>query len=1554
MASLGDLTLFVSAETKKAQQDIQGLGREVDKVTSEKREFNFSVEQAKNNIKQIKRDIQTVGETAKVAFKVASMEGFLDDEIESAQTLGKKIKETGKALNDARKPGEVLNNTFKGVAGSAVGIVEALSKVGFALYGIQQLTGVLKQAFGGLFNATVGESIRLQESILKTQTALASTNEVLRNGEVITDPYEAIVGLTGTIQQRIASIRDRSLELAGVTSNEVIEVFGMVAQQVGQIGGSLKDAEDLAISFAGALGTFGIPLYQARQEIGSILRGDITTDSYLAKSLGITNEDVKKAKTSTEGVVGFLETRLKTAVAGQRIAAESFAGVASNIADFKELFGQAFGDGLVQPLIQGLTKVYDLLVLVKDNALLAATSLGQAFGSAGRILGGAVAGGVGQTAGGNAEALQASNAAQAAAQKLSASLTKLALDIRQTFQSVVQQLTAIIAKVGAGLAKLGAAFVGLNVSVFKSLLETFNLLVGAVSNFATAFEDVLTLYAGFLSLPLVQTLASVGAQFKLLETLGVGSLVKVILTGGTLIATFGKIKAAIAAVVAFFQGALSAAFTAAGAALQAFATAIDLLLKKLGIANVQLSTFIGNLNKTGASASATGAKLGMAAGGAKLLGKGIMALTIKMLAFNAILVGVQLLIAAIVQGFAEFEKRRKAARAVDEFNESMTRLDTTFKNVDKSSTAANQALKSLEEASASNKLKEIKEAYIEAAIAAEEYAKKVEETEARVGGRGGRDRRTLDNQKRRLNELNAEREKKEREFNEASAKHKAYLDQKNIEQEVTTRSKALGQANERLARQQEDLARSVADREFSYRMQLQRKQNELFIAQEHLRIQGIENANAERLRGEEGAAAEFLRGLNTYLADKERGELDIEAKRREQVIKTNELEKAIKDYAYQIQQKVNDLIKAGAKVQKDAADYQLMRARQSASASAGQGSTAHIGNAGALVEILGAKESFGGNYGAFNRGGSDGGHTAHNPGINPNLPSMKISDIMAQQALPAGDPNVLHAVGKYQIIAKTLQGLMSGAYGNTGVTADMPFSPENQDKLFAALARNRVVAGDAQATMAGLRQEWIGLQNVADDVLLPAVQQLMDYKQTAADTYTPPDISAIEEAQRGVHAINEELIAVQEKAAQMAQEKGLNDLVQSIAPDIAIKNLQDMKTQLETMIQLGDMFYDPEKANIMATQFAKEADMVEQYNKALAGAEETAKEYGVTVDEIKDKAHEAFYGPEGTIAQLDEETKALLTNLNLRKQIALIQGLQRDTRAANLQANQTIVSAQAQMQAGQFYNPVEQQRALAQGRITNRRLEEEERLGRPLEGEELVELQKFADAQLFNAEKLGQLEAFQTRFEQLGQVAAGVGDAISGAFTQGFADILNGSASVQDVLSNMFKNIGQSFMQLAQQIIADMIKMLIFKQLLGLFGGGGMGGISMGGGNLAGGSLQMGAGGNVMGALGPNFGIPQLAKGGIVTAPTMAQIGEGGMNEAVVPLPNGKAIPVDLKGMKGAGGVTSNVTVNVNNEGGGDNEMSGDNAGKLGKAIDGAIRKVIMDEKRSGGLLYSG
>jgi len=55
------------------------------------------------------------------------------------------------------------------------------------------------------------------------------------------------------------------------------------------------------------------------------------------------------------------------------------------------------------------------------------------------------------------------------------------------------------------------------------------------------------------------------------------------------------------------------------------------------------------------------------------------------------------------------------------------------------------------------------------------------------------------------------------------------------------------------------------------------------------------------------------------------------------------------------------------------------------------------------------------------------------------------------------------------------------------------------------------------------------------------------------------------------------------------------------------------------------------------------------------------------------------------------------------------------------------------------------------------------------------------------------------------------------------------------------------------------------------------------------------SGGQGFGTLGPDFGIRKFANGGIVNGPTLGLVGEGRYNEAIVPLPDGKSIPVQMR-----------------------------------------------------------
>ena len=159
------------------------------------------------------------------------------------------------------------------------------------------------------------------------------------------------------------------------------------------------------------------------------------------------------------------------------------------------------------------------------------------------------------------------------------------------------------------------------------------------------------------------------------------------------------------------------------------------------------------------------------------------------------------------------------------------------------------------------------------------------------------------------------------------------------------------------------------------------------------------------------------------------------------------------------------------------------------------------------------------------------------------------------------------------------------------------------------------------------------------------------------------------------------------------------------------------------------------------------------------------------------------------------------------------------------------------------------------------------------------------------------------------------------------------------------KSAKQAFADMAKAILADIAKMitkmLVMKMLESTLGGTSFGsflGIDGGrnGGVFEGGKKQNSyrSGGVAKGSQG---GYPAMLHG----------------TEAVVPLPNGRSIPVE---MKNSGGNVSNVTVNVSTEAGNTSSQTGQNDGgmdqeRLGKAIAVAVQNELQNQKRSGGIL---
>ncbi len=160
------------------------------------------------------------------------------------------------------------------------------------------------------------------------------------------------------------------------------------------------------------------------------------------------------------------------------------------------------------------------------------------------------------------------------------------------------------------------------------------------------------------------------------------------------------------------------------------------------------------------------------------------------------------------------------------------------------------------------------------------------------------------------------------------------------------------------------------------------------------------------------------------------------------------------------------------------------------------------------------------------------------------------------------------------------------------------------------------------------------------------------------------------------------------------------------------------------------------------------------------------------------------------------------------------------------------------------------------------------------------------DISLLSADKATQkYDEMRNRLKELTDPinAATTGaQAISGAFGSAFQSIISGAQSTEEALAGVFKNIGESFINMATEILAQMMMMFIFKQLLGLFGGGGGGGGLFSGAGPVSGASVFGSG---QAGFNPSAfgGMKLFADGGFVTGPTSAVVGEGGESEYIIP-----------------------------------------------------------------------
>ena len=179
-----------------------------------------------------------------------------------------------------------------------------------------------------------------------------------------------------------------------------------------------------------------------------------------------------------------------------------------------------------------------------------------------------------------------------------------------------------------------------------------------------------------------------------------------------------------------------------------------------------------------------------------------------------------------------------------------------------------------------------------------------------------------------------------------------------------------------------------------------------------------------------------------------------------------------------------------------------------------------------------------------------------------------------------------------------------------------------------------------------------------------------------------------------------------------------------------------------------------------------------------------------------------------------------------------------------------------------------------------------------------------------------------------------------------------------DSFGQIENNLSNVIMQMAQgtsaKSIGNSLISTVLKSTIGSFAGTTSASMMNYQDNIFGGGSF--AKGGIMSSLG-EIPLHKYARGGIASSPQMALFGEGSKNEAYVPLPDNRSIPVTLSGGSGTSMGDVNISISINNsDSGTSTSIDVDQAKKMSSSMASSIKAVVQEElmkqMRPRGLLH--
>lgn len=282
-----------------------------------------------------------------------------------------------------------------GTAGAAASkAIPILGQLGMAAMGVQAIFQGLSGAINGVLaplerlSAEAGRfNKQVAEAGIFTANAFAIFGE---DGKLVEGTANQMRSVRGVITKEYKEIQKEVAQISGATASEIYEGFNIILQNAGNLGKEGQDISkirNLSTRIAAGMNTLGVPGYQLRSEVNSLMMGNIGPDSMLAKKLGYqSSADVQQLQAQGKFYEDLIN-KLNKLYDGQAVLANSLANVKSNFQDLNETIASEGGQALERGLAVGLKSVLDTFDSLQDSFMMFVRGTNEALEPLLKILG---------------------------------------------------------------------------------------------------------------------------------------------------------------------------------------------------------------------------------------------------------------------------------------------------------------------------------------------------------------------------------------------------------------------------------------------------------------------------------------------------------------------------------------------------------------------------------------------------------------------------------------------------------------------------------------------------------------------------------------------------------------------------------------------------------------------------------------------------------------------------------------------------------------------------------------------------------------------------------------------------------------------------------------------------------------------------------------------------------------------------------------------------------------------------------------------------------------